>query len=288
MNQDKFKTNLSKELQNCKICPRLCEVNRFENERGYCGMGRELEISSFGPHFGEEPPLVGWSGSGTIFLTGCSLLCAFCQNYEISHLKEGRAIGIDEMVSIMLSLEERGCHNINFVTPTHFTPHLRESIRMARVQGLRVPIVYNSGGYDSKESLQALDGLVEIYMPDVKFSREESGKRYCKAPDYFQVAKKAVKEMHCQVGDLVIEDGLAVRGLLIRHLVMPGRAGEGKEIIDFLCEEISPNTYINVMAQFHPAFQSGKFSELAQGLNIKEFKEVYNYARDRGLRLSRD
>ena len=214
-------------LQSCRICPRKCGVDRLEDEKGFCGMGRELMISSYGPHFGEEDVLVGSHGSGTIFLTGCNLGCIFCQNYDISHLKSGYVVSKERFSDIMLALQKKGCHNVNFVTPTHFTPQILETIVLAKEKGLKVPLVYNCGGYESIKTLKLLDGIINIYMPDFKFTDKDVAKKLCSAPDYPEIVKAALLEMYRQVGDLVVDKfGIAQRGLLIRHLVLPnGLAG---------------------------------------------------------------
>ncbi|MCX8052736.1 MAG: radical SAM protein, partial [Armatimonadetes bacterium] len=221
-------------MRSCVLCPRNCRVNRFEGELGACGVGANAVVSSYGSHFGEESVLVGRLGSGTIFMTGCNLKCVFCQNYDISHLRRGRVVTVERLTEMMIELQNQGCHNINFVTPTHQIARIVESVEAAREAGLRVPVVYNCGGYESVEVLRLIDGVVDIYMPDVKYGDNEPGQRYSGVPDYWDRCREAVREMHRQVGDLDIRrldigDGrlttIAVRGLLVRHLVLPnGRA----------------------------------------------------------------
>jgi putative pyruvate formate lyase activating enzyme len=240
-------------------------------------------VSSHGPHFGEEPQLVGRRGSGTIFLAGCNLRCCFCQNYELSHGLEGREVPPEEVGFMMLRLEELGCHNINLVTPTHYTPQLLEAVKVAAVEGLAIPLVYNCGGYESLETLALLDGVVDIYMPDFKFWTEAPAARYANAPAYPETARLAVREMHRQVGDLVIEGGVATRGLLVRHLVMPGLAGEARGIFDFLAREISRDTFVNVMDQYRPCWQADRFPEIARRPGREEFAEALKLARQAGL-----
>ena len=275
----------------CRLCPRRCGVNRLAGERGFCGAGPEAVVASLGPHFGEEDCLVGAGGSGTIFLAGCNLGCAFCQNFDISHAVAGGQAEAAAMARLMLGLAARGCENINFVTPTHVAPALLEAIVEARRQGLAAPIVWNCGGYESVEMLRLLDGLVEIYMPDVKFIRAASAARWCNAPDYPDAARAAFREMHRQVGDLVIERGVAVRGLLVRHLVMPGGAAEGREILDFLAA-LSPNTCVNVMGQYRPAGEvldprtRRQYADIARRPTAEEVAEVRGHARGLGLRLA--
>ena len=216
-------------LQECVLCPRQCRVNRYEGEKGFCRTGRRAVVSSYNAHFGEESPLVGRGGSGTIFFTHCNLLCLFCQNYEISHLGEGREVEPKILAGMMIALQRMGCHNINFVSPSHVIAQILEALPIAVDEGLNVPLVYNTGGYDSVSSLELLDGIVDIYMPDVKFFDVNTALKYCHAPDYPDVVKAAVKEMHRQVGDLTMnEEGIAERGLLVRHLVMPDGVGANR------------------------------------------------------------
>ena len=246
-------------LDACRACPRDCGVNRLENETAVCKSGRYAIVSSYFPHFGEEDCLRGWNGSGTIFFSMCNLRCVFCQNFDISQVKSGVETRPERLAQMMLELQEMGCHNINFVTPEHVVPQLLEALLVAVERGLRLPIVYNTSAYDALESLRLLDGVVDIYMPDFKIWDERLALRYLKAKDYPQAARQALKEMHRQVGALKMdENGVAKRGVLVRHLVMPdGVAGTG-EIMRFLAEELSPDTYVNIMDQYHPA---GKVSD---------------------------
>ena len=271
-------------LTNCTMCPRTCRVNRQAGELGVCRTGRQAMISSYGPHFGEEDPLVGRGGSGTIFFTHCNLLCVFCQNYNISHLGEGYEIEPGGLAAIMIRLQERGVHNINFVTPSHVVAQILEALPLAIKEGLHVPLVYNSGGYDSVETLELLDGIVGIYMPDLKFADSDVARRYCNAPDYPERAQAAVKEMHRQVGDLVVnERGIAERGVLVRHLVMPeGKAGT-YELMKFLAEEISENTYVNIMNQYRPCGGATQFSELTRAVTPAEYRQALNDAQAAGI-----
>lgn len=271
-------------LKSCRLCPRECQVNRLANEIGYCRTGAHALVSSYSPHFGEEDPLVGKGGSGTIFFTHCNLLCLFCQNYEISHLGEGQKVSADRLAKFMLTLQEMGCHNINLVTPTHVVPQILSALVLAIAGGLRIPLVYNTGGYDSLETLKLLDGLVDIYMPDLKFMDEEVAYKFCRARDYPQRAKEAIKEMHRQVGDLVInEKGLAERGLLIRHLVMPGGLAGTREAMRFLAQEISKNTYVNIMAQYRPCGEASKYPPLNRRINQAEYDEALAIAQEEGI-----
>lgn len=273
-------------LSPCRLCPRNCEVMRLEGQKGFCGIGRNAVVSSSGPHFGEEAPLVGQCGSGTIFFAGCNLGCLFCQNYDISHLRAGEEVSTEKIASLMLALEKRGCHNINFVTPTHVSPQIMEATQIARRTGLSVPTVYNCGGYESVETLRLLEGTIDIYMPDAKYADPKWSKKFSGAKDYPEVMKAALKEMHRQVGNLVIQNGIAVRGLLVRHLVLPNNVAGSRGIIDFVAEEISPDTYINVMDQYYPCYRAGEFGEINRRITYEEYEEAYAYAKEKGLRLA--
>jgi putative pyruvate formate lyase activating enzyme len=273
-------------MESCELCPRRCKVNRLNDEKGFCGTGAKAVVSSVGPHFGEESVLVGNGGSGTIFFAGCNLGCVFCQNYDISQLRHGNEVEIDGLVNMMLQLQRRECININFVTPTHVTPHIIESVHIARTKGLKIPTVYNCGGYESIEPLRLLASTIDIYMPDAKYLNPDSSEKYSFAQDYPEVMKSALREMHRQVGDLEIEDGAATRGLLVRHLVMPGNIAGSLDIIDFLADEISKNTFVNIMEQYRPAFKAWNLTEINRPITHKEFNTVYEYAKKRGLRLA--
>jgi len=270
----------------CRICPRLCGVDRRAGEKGRCGVGAVPVVSSAGPHYGEEPPLVGRGGSGTIFLAGCNLGCVFCQNYTISHGREGAPTGPRQIARIMCLLAGRGCENINFVTPTHVTPWLMEAVRLARLDGLSVPVVYNCGGYERVETLRLLEGTVDIYMPDAKYWDPEQARRYSNAPDYPDVMRAALKEMHRQVGDLEVVGGVARRGLLIRHLVMPGNVAGSMEVLDFIAREVSPRSYVNVMDQYRPMYRAGEFEEIARRPTWDEYEQARRHAERLGLRLA--
>lgn len=275
---------LYKKLKSCDICPRKCKVNRMEGEKGYCKTGVKAMVSSFGPHFGEESPLVGYSGSGTIFFTYCNLGCLFCQNYDISHLGYGEEVDEKGLALIMLNLKKMGCHNINFVTPTHVIPQILKALSFAIEGGLDLPLVYNSGGYDSVETLRVLKGIFDIYMPDFKYFDPKVAKKYSNAEDYPLVVKEALKEMHTQVGDLVIDEkGIAKRGLLIRHLVLPENLAGTKDAMQFISEELSPNSYVNVMEQYRPEFKAKNFSILNRRITKDEFLSAIKMAKDAGL-----
>ena len=271
-------------LQNCHVCPRHCAVNRLAGETGKCHTARLAVVSSYGPHFGEEAPLVGKHGSGTVFFTNCNLKCVFCQNYSISQLGDGTEVDKQELARMMLALQARGCHNINLVSPTHVAPQILEALGTAVELGLRLPLVYNSGGYDSVESLKILDGIVDIYMPDMKYSDEKVAEELSNIENYPSVNRAAVKEMHRQVGDLQIsEDGIAVRGLLIRHLVLPHKLAGTKDTINFIADEISQNSYVNIMAQYHPHHKASQTPQLARPLLREEFLEATELAHKAGL-----
>lgn len=270
-------------LISCDICPHSCNVDRLQGETGICGMTSDLVVASFGPHFGEEPELVGYFGSGTIFLSGCNLLCVFCQNYSISHCREGRKYNISELVDVMLKLQEIGCHNINFVTPTHYTPHIAKAIVEAKSLGLTIPIVYNSSGYDKVDTLKALEGLIDIYMPDIKFVDPEKSKIYTEAPDYFIYASAALIEMYKQVGNLVVRNGIAKRGLIVRHLILPENQSDTIEIIDFIADNLGTDVYLNLMDQYYPRYLSYQFPRISRGIVAEEYRYYVEYARAKGF-----
>ena len=278
-------------LERCTVCPRKCSLDRTRGEKGFCRAGDVPEISSYGPHFGEEKPLVGRHGSGTIFMTYCNLGCVFCQNYTISRLGEGVEISYEKFSGIMVELQRRGCHNINFVSPTHFVPLILKALPRAIEMGLSVPLVYNTGGYDSLEALKLLDGIFDIYMPDFKYTRGDIAEKYSQAPDYPGVVQAALKEMHRQTGDLVMdEQGIALRGLLVRHLVLPENLAGTREAMRFLAAEISRNTYVNIMDQYHPRgdiIPPG--SPLGRRITRQEFREAIRAAKEEGItRIDRE
>jgi len=271
-------------LERCDICPRMCQVNRVRGEEGVCGTGKAARVASFGPHFGEEAPLTGFNGSGTVFFSRCNLHCAFCQNYDISHFGEGREISADALADIFLSLQRTGCHNLNLVTPTHVTPQILEALLRAMERGFSLPVVYNCGGYERPETLRELDGVVDIYMPDVKFLDPLPAARYCGAPDYPDVVHAAIREMARQVGSLVLDGrGIARRGLLVRHLVMPGDASTTRKVIDFLAGEVGTDTYLNLMDQYRPCGRAHEFPEIARRTSPEEWGNARNYALSKGM-----
>ena len=270
-------------LRECKLCARECGVNRLQDEKGVCRSGSGVMISGAGPHFGEESPLVGRHGSGTVFLTNCNLRCVFCQNYDVSHQGHGKEISAEELANAMLALQGMGCHNINFVTPTHYIPQILVGLLIAVKGGLRVPLVHNCGGYESVDALKLLDGVFDIYMPDVKYGDNAAGEKYSKAPDYFHAVTAAVSEMHRQVGDLTTNsEGIAERGLLIRHLVLPGGLAGTREVVEFIAG-LSKNSYVNIMEQYRPAYKSNGYPELGRRISSREYSDAISLAQEAGL-----
>jgi putative pyruvate formate lyase activating enzyme len=268
----------------CRLCPHRCGVRRREGEKGKCRLGSETLVASASPHYGEEAPLVGQGGSGTIFFASCNMACVFCQNYGISHFASGDALNAEQLAGLMLRLQRRGCHNINLVTPTHVVHAIARALVTAVPAGLRVPLVYNCGGYESVETLRLLDGLIDIYMPDIKYSSNEEALRYSGVPGYWDNAREAVREMHRQVGDLQIDaEGIARRGLLIRHLVMPGSIAGSAEVMEFIARELSCDSYVNVMDQYRPCFKASRVPELSRPVTRAEYLQCVAEARRAGL-----
>lgn len=280
---DQIIERLYKVLESCELCPRKCKVNRIKGEQGFCRSGKDLIISSFGPHLGEEPELVGKSGSGTIFLANCNLGCIYCQNYDISHFGEGEKRSCVQLAGQMIYLKNIGCHNINFVTPTHFMPQIVEAVKLAVALGLDLPLVYNSSGYDNVEMIKIAEGVFDIYMPDIKYSDSNYAEKYSQAPDYFDRAKEAVKEMHRQVGDLKVEEGIAARGLLIRHLVLPNNAAGSEKVLEFIAKDISSDSYVNIMDQYRPCYKAGSFEEISRFPKKEELDKAVAIAKSLGL-----
>lgn len=271
-------------MDECTLCPQECKLNRFQNNKGICKLDDQLKISSAFLHFGEEAVLVGRNGSGTIFFSGCNLKCVFCQNYDISHFQQGEVISVEKLSQIMLSLQTDGALNINLVTPTHQVPPIVEALLLAKERGLIIPIVYNCGGYESYETLKLLETIIDIYMPDIKYFNDKYAHDFSKAKDYTKVVKLAVKEMHRQVGDLNLDRrGIAKRGLLIRHLVLPNNICESFKIIDFIAETISLNSYVNIMDQYRPAYHASRYKELKYPLYVYDYQKVVEYAKNLGL-----
>ena len=271
-------------LSSCEVCPHKCRVNRLKGERGFCRSSEEVMISSYNAHFGEEPPLVGNFSSGAIFFTNCNLKCVYCQNYPISQLGNGNKVTLQELAKIMLALQKRKCHNINLVTPTHFVPQILKSLKLAIKMSLCIPIVYNTSGYDSINTLKLLDSVVDIYLPDARYADNEKAIKYSSASDYFEIMKKALKEMYRQVGDLAVDKtGVARSGLIVRHLVLPGGLSGTKKIMRFIAREISPHTYISLMAQYFPAYQAGQFPPLSRRIDKEEYREALQAFKEEGL-----
>ncbi|MEA3441080.1 MAG: radical SAM protein [Chloroflexota bacterium] len=271
-------------MGNCNICAWKCGIDRLSGELGICKTGDLARVSSYGPHFGEEDPLRGKRGSGTIFFSRCNLRCQYCQNHDISQTDSGHEVEPQDLAVMMLELQSGGCHNINFVSPSHVVPQILAGVLIAAQAGLKISLVYNTGGYDSIESLELLDGVIDIYMPDMKYASARIARHYSKIPHYPQVNQAAVKEMHRQVGDLQIDkDGVATRGLLIRHLVLPHGLAGTQEITRFLTQEISTNTYLNLMDQYRPAYKANQYPKLKRTLKNEEYQEAVKFAIDNGL-----
>jgi putative pyruvate formate lyase activating enzyme len=272
-------------LKSCTLCPRQCRADRTAGETGVCKTAEKAYVSSFNAHFGEEDPLVGTHGSGTIFLTHCNLLCIFCQNYDISHMGQGKEISDEQLAGVMLVLQKKGCHNINFVTPSHVVPQILSALDIAVPKGLSLPLVYNTGGYDSVETLKLLDGVFDIYMPDFKFWDPVVAKETCNAEDYPEIAQKALLEMHRQAGDLIIDDtGIAKRGILLRHLVLPHGLSGTREIMRFIARQVSENTYVNIMPQYRPCGRAGDVKELSVHLSEKDYETALQAAKEEGIK----
>jgi len=276
---------LFKILENCEICPRKCHVNRLKNGKGFCNLGPLPMVSAYHPHFGEESPLVGRFGSGTIFLTSCNLACVYCQNYEISQLRIGEEVSFEKLAEMMTDLQNKGCHNINFVTPTPQVPQIIKSLAIAIDKGLKIPLVYNTSSYDSIEVLKLLDGIFDIYLPDARYSDDKIALKYSNAPKYFEIMKEAIKEMQRQVGDLILdENGIAIRGVLVRHLVLPNSLAVSEKIFEFVAKEISKNAFVNIMDQYWPCHKAFQFPELARRITDEEYQEVISLAKKAGLK----
>ena len=272
-------------MEDCRLCPRLCRIDRLSGQTGVCRTGRRALVSSYSPHFGEEDPLVGENGSGTIFFTHCNLKCVFCQNYDISHQGHGRQVSDETLARIMLELQAMGCHNINLVSPSHVVPQILSALEHAVPEGLSVPLVYNTGGYDLVETLELLEGVVDIYMPDFKFWDPQVSAAACDAENYPEVARRALLEMHRQVGDLVVEpNGVASRGLLIRHLVLPGGLAGTRPVMRFIAESVSRNSYVNIMSQYRPCGRADRIDVLGASLKPSEFQTALDIAAEEGIR----
>lgn len=262
-------------LSSCTLCPQKCNVNRLKGEKGYCGAGNIIEIAYYGPHFGEEPPLSGTKGAGTIFFTHCNLKCLFCQNHQISHEGIGYTRSEEKLAAIMIQLQEIGCHNIDLVTPTHYLPFILKAIQIAATNNLHIPLVYNSGGYESVETLELLDGVIDIYLPDWKFGEEEPGRVYANAPDYPLVCQEALKEMYRQTGDLMMDkNGIARKGTIVRHLVLPNHLANSKKVLSLIHDTLPPSTRVSLMSQYFPKFQAQNHPLLNRPLLPEEYQEI--------------
>ena len=281
---NKITDEVKKIVHQCTLCPHRCKVDRSVDRSGFCRSGMLPIVSSWNAHFGEEAVLVGKNGSGTIFFTNCNLHCIYCQNYEISQLGYGKEVSFDDLARMMVDLQKRGCHNINFVTPTHMVYAILEALLIAVPRGLTVPLVYNTGGYDSVETLRLLESVFDIYMPDIKYADADTGYELSGISDYPAISQNAVREMHDQVGDLALDpSGVARRGLLVRHLVLPKNRAGSKKVIDF-CAELSKNTYLNLMDQYHPAYRARECTDLGRRITMDEYEQTVRYAIARGLR----
>ena len=286
LTEEEWKDRINKALallEGCRVCPHKCGVNRLKDEKGFCNTGRYAVVDAYFPHRGEEKPIRGFRGSGTVFFSYCNMRCVYCQNYQISQLGEGREVSPEGLSKIFLDLQRLGCHNLNLVTPSHVVPQIIEALYLAVKKGFRLPIVYNTSSFDSLESLKLMDGIVDIYLADLKYSDSKIGRKYSKVKNYYEVAKEAIREMHRQVGDLVLDDkGLAVRGVLIRHLVLPEGLAGTEEVAKFL-RSLSPNMAVNVMDQYHPSYKAWDYPELSRRITYKEYTQALSFVE--GFRL---
>jgi putative pyruvate formate lyase activating enzyme len=265
-------------MDKCELCPRKCKVNRNKGQRGFCRTAHKIFIASCNTHIGEEPPISGSSGSGTIFFSNCNLNCVFCQNYPISQFGNGREMSFDDLVESMLRFQERGVHNINFVTPTHYSAHIAKAVYLSRKRGLTIPIVYNCSGYESVEILKLLEGIIDIYLPDIKYSSDKLAFKYSGIKNYVEVSCAALKEMKRQVGNLTLDkNGIAKRGIIVRHLVLPSIFENTKKALDFIAKELSTDTFVSLMSQYHTANKAHEFKELSRCLTEKEYEEAIKY-----------
>ncbi len=276
--------NIKDTLERCTICPRECAVNRNE-KTGFCLAGSKIEVHAVHLHFGEEPPISGTNGSGTIFFNHCNMRCVYCQNYRFSQLDHGREIEIDELADLMLSLERQNAHNINLVTPTHYALHIANAIIKARTGGLNIPVVYNSGGYEKVEMLKLLDGLIDIYLVDMRYGDNSVAAKYSSCHNYVEINRESVKEMHRQVGDLrLTRDGIGKRGIIIRHLILPNNLSGTEEIFKFISECLGKDTYISFMSQYYPAYKAGDYRDMSRGINEKEYYKALSMLHGYGLK----
>ncbi len=271
-------------LLHCIVCPHQCETDRTREPGAFCRASDRVRVVSFGPHFGEERPLVGRGGSGTIFFGRCNLSCVYCQNYDISQADSGKEVSARDLADIMLRVQEMGCENLNLVSPTHYTPQILDALDLAAKHGLRLPLVWNTGTFERLETLGLLDGVVDIYLPDTKYADPQVARRLSGAPAYPQRMREALREMHRQVGDLIIDElGVALRGLIVRHLVLPGGLAGTADTMRFIAEELSPDTYVNVMGQYRPEYRAQEYPEIARSVTVEEVIEGKRLARQAGL-----
>jgi putative pyruvate formate lyase activating enzyme len=271
-------------LEDCRLCPRHCGVNRLAGETGVCRTAERAVVFSAQPHFGEELPLVGDYGSGTIFFSNCNLRCVFCQNWPIAHEGRGQPLDVEDLADVMLRLQRIGCHNVNLVTPTHVMPQILQATRLAAQNGLRIPLCYNTGGYDALEAIELLDGVVDIYLPDLKFMDADEAERYMGAPDYPETAMAAIEEMHRQVGELVTDArDIAVRGLMVRHLVMPNHVANTRAFVQWVAESLTPSTYVNIMSQYRVEHRAFEHPDIARAITTQEYLEAMDWAAEAGL-----
>ncbi|MDR2645419.1 MAG: radical SAM protein [Endomicrobium sp.] len=271
-------------MDKCELCPRKCKVDRNKGQKGFCCTSHKIFIASCNTHTGEEPPISGSRGSGTIFFSNCTLNCVFCQNYPISQLGNGREISLDDLVESMLRLQERGVHNINFVTPTHYSAHIAKVGYLSRKKGLTIPILYNCSGYENVEILKLLEGIIDIYLPDIKYSSNELAFKYSGIKNYVEVNQAALKEMKRQVGNLTVnKDGIAKKGIIVRHLILPNMLENTKKVLDFIAKDLLTDTFVSLMAQYHTANKSLEFKELSRSLTEKEYEEAVKYLEKIGL-----
>jgi putative pyruvate formate lyase activating enzyme len=276
-----FEKNIEKlysMMDKCVICPKKCGVNRNKGQKGFCGTADKIFIASSNVHMGEEPPISAKNGSGTIFFSNCTLNCVFCQNYPISQFGNGKEVSLDKMVEMMLKFQSINVHNINFVTPTHYSAQVAKSVYIAREKGLTIPVLYNCSGYERVATLQLLEGIIDIYLPDSKYSNNETAFKYSGIKNYVEANQTALKEMKKQVGDLVVDsDGVAKKGVIVRHLVLPGNIENTKKVMDCIAKELSENTFVSLMMQYYATHKSNNFKELSRSLTEEEYKEAVNY-----------
>jgi len=275
---------LEKLLEACSLCPRKCGVNRLKDEKGFCRTGLKPKVCSYLPHYGEEPPISGKNGSGTIFFSYCNMACVYCQNYEFSQLGQGRELEFDELAQIMLKLQAMGCHNINLVTPTHVLPPILRALKIAIEKGLKIPLVYNTGGYELKEVIKLLEDIVDIYLPDMRYADNEMAIKYSSAPNYPKYNQEAVKQMHRQVGLAQInKKGIIEKGLIIRHLVLPNDISGTEKVMQFIAQELSPDTYISLMSQYTPYYKANQFKEISRRITYEEYQKAQKIMEKYGL-----